>query len=236
MMLRPRSGNLRGATEFFRNRALVNTLLDLLGEKPAIKLLFHACSIGAEPYSFAAMRQMRGIKNVEIHATDISPEFLEFARNANYPDSVAEDMSAEEKSFFDIASGQLRPVASIRGAVTFLPACSFIDTIFPQAYDVVFVSNALTYVTPAEQAAAIANISRYNTSYLVLTAFHQLTIKQDVIAAGYEPVPDNIEAIHNSWGDRITKDAPPDHSWMLPPFSKINDYEYKYCALFRKRR
>jgi chemotaxis methyl-accepting protein methylase len=236
MMLRPRSGNLRGATEFFRNRPLVHTLLDLLSGQPNIKVLFHACSIGAEPYSFAAMCQLRGIKNVGIHATDISPEFLEFARKAQYPATAADDMSAEEKTCFDISAGQLCPVVSIRDAVSFLPACSFVDSIFPEPYDVVFVSNALTYVTPAEQKMAIANVSRYNTGYLVLTAFHQQTIKSDLIASGYGPVPDKLEEIHNSWGDRITKDAPPDHSWMLPPFSKITDYEYKYCALFRKTR
>jgi chemotaxis methyl-accepting protein methylase len=214
----------------------VNTLLDLLKGQPKIRLLFHACSIGAEPYSFAVMCQMRGIKNVEIHATDISNEFLEFAQKAHYPATAADDMSAEEKTFFDVSGGQLCPVASVRSAVTFLPPCSFVDSVLTESYDVVFVSNALTYVTPAEQATAIANISHYNMRYLVLTAFHQQTIKPDLMANGYEAVPDNLEEIHNSWGDRIAKDAPLDHSWMLPPFSKIQDYEYKYCALFRKLR
>jgi chemotaxis methyl-accepting protein methylase len=58
-MIRVYSGNNKGATAFFRNRPLLKTLSGLLaGQSPSV--LFHAASIGAEPYTFAVHCRMYG--------------------------------------------------------------------------------------------------------------------------------------------------------------------------------
>jgi hypothetical protein len=232
-MIRAYSGDSIGATSFFRNRPLLETLLPLLRDLSS-KVLFHAVSIGAEAYSFAIYCRMRGIRCDVIDATDISENFLNYARRARYPAQALETMREEEKRFFEPCDDGIAPTQPIRDAIRFLPPCSFVDARLPESYDVVFVMNALTYVTPEQQAQAIRNIAGYNNRYLILTAFHPLTIEEDLKANGYQPVLDNVEEIHNSWGDRVGQCAPKNHSWMLPRFSKVEGYEYKYCAIFEK--
>jgi len=232
-MIRVYSGESKGATAFFRNRALLDTLTSrLAGESP--RVLFHAVSIGAEAYSFAIYCQMRGIRCKVIQASDISGEFLERAAAARYESALLESMSNEEKAFFEVFGETFTPRKSIRDSVSFLPACSFVTAEFAEPYDVVFLSNALTYVSPFEQSQTISRIARYNTRYLILTAFHPQTIESDLRSNGYEPLQENLEAIHDGWGDRIFGNAPEGHSWMLRPFSRVEGYEYKYCAIFRK--
>jgi hypothetical protein len=197
-----RDGIYNGATAFFRNKPLLDTLTPLLTGNP--RVLFHAVSIGAEAYSFAIHCKRHGI-NATIHATDINERFLGYAKT-------------------HVPAEPMLPV-------TFLPPMSFEDT--PEdEYDFVFVNNAFTYVSPEVQSRAIANISTYNTGYLITTAFHQDTIRGDLIS--YMPILDNIEQIHNAWSDRLSKSHPEGHSWKLPPFSKVRDYEYKYCSIFKR--
>jgi hypothetical protein len=109
-----------------------------------------------------------------------------------------------------------------------------------QAFDVVMVLNAFTYVSEVEQGLAIRRIADYNTRYLVITAFHPDTIEADLREHGYIPVTDNIEAIHNGWHERIQTDSgatrgTAEYSWVLPPFSRIAGYEYKFCSIFERR-
>lgn len=233
MKLRVQYNGWNGATGFFRNRPLLDTITELLtGESP--RVLFHAVSIGAEAYSFAIYCQMQGICCRALHATDISPEFLEIAKLAQYPSLIAQGLSEEEKRYFEPRGSVWSPIKAIRDAVTFLPACSFVDSDFNESYDVVFVMNALTYVTPDIQSRTIARVAKYNTRYLVLTAFHQQTIKSDLTRAGYVPVTDRQREIHTAWKDRILAHGQVEHTWQLPTYSEIADFDYKYCAIFRK--
>jgi chemotaxis methyl-accepting protein methylase len=246
-MLRAYSGEQKGATAFFRNRPLLHTLTHLLKawapDPPRkLRILFHSASIGAEPYSFAVWFRMHGLGRqfaLEISATDINAEFLDFARSARYPVTVLETMTAEEKAYFEPAGeNEVAPVEEIRRMVGFLPAMSFLDPL-AGAFDVVLVLNALTYVSESEQGLAIQRIADYNTRYLVLTAFHPDTIQGDLRQQRYLPVTDNIEAIHNGWHERIQPEpaatrGTAEYSWVLPPFSRIAGYEYKFCSIFEK--
>jgi hypothetical protein len=204
--------------------------------------LFHSASIGAEPYSFAIWCRMRGIDcqfALEISATDINSEFLDFPRSARYPLNVLETMTAEEKVYFEPAGeDEVTPVEEIRRMVGFLPAMSFLDPI-AEAFDVVLVLNALTYVSEVEQALAIQRIADYNTRYLVITAFHPDSIEADLGRHKYVPVMDNIEAIHNGWQERIQPEpaatrGTAEYSWVLPPFSRVSGYGYRFCSIFEK--
>lgn len=246
-MLRVYSGEQKGATAFFRNRSLLRTLthlLETLAQHPPqrLRILFHSASIGAEAYSFAIWCQMHGLHRqfaLEMLATDINSEFLDFARSARYPANVLQSMAAEERAYFEqVGENEVIPVETIRRMVGFLPAMSFLEPMAPVC-DVVMVLNALTYVSEMEQSLAIRRIADYNSRYLVITAFHPDTIEADLRQHSYVPVTDNIEAIHNDWHERIRPDVgatrgTAEYSWVLPPFTRVEGYEYKFCSIFEK--
>jgi len=242
-MLRVYSGQSKGATSFFRNRPLLRLLLTQLAGYPRhrIKVLFHASSIGAEPYSFAAYCQMYGLtasREIEIFATDIDGGFLDFAREARYPAAVLSTMNGSERDQFENDGGSVRPVEALRKMVTFLPPISFVDATFAEPFDVVCLTNAMTYVSAAEQTRTLALVASYDRGYLVASAFHPDTIEADLQRGGYVPVEDEIEAIHDAWNGRrrdepVTEDSP-QYSWVLPRFSRIDGYAFRYGAVFRK--
>lgn len=244
-MLRVYSGESKGATSFFRNRPLLGALMRLCAGYPKrrIKVLFHAVSIGAEAYSFAAYCRMFGLQDshdIQVFATDIDASFLEFAREARYPASILDSMTqAERRCFVALGEGSVRPADEVCGMVRFLPPISFVEAVSEESFDFVFVMNALTYVSEREQTIALRNIGSYNCGYLVATAFHPDSIESDLRRNGYLPLTGDLEEIHEAWGERIRIDDPPspgspEYSWVLPPFSKVPGYEYRFCAIFGK--
>ena len=84
-MLNYRHAEHIGVTDFFRNKAFLETLADLLRDLDRPRVLFHACSVGAEPYSFAIVWSERIGTPIEIEATDIEPEFLKLALSLEHP-------------------------------------------------------------------------------------------------------------------------------------------------------
>lgn len=246
-MLRVYNGEQKGATAFFRNRPLLQTLSDLLQNYPSgkIRILFHAVSVGAEVYSFAIWSMMQGLHerfDLEFFATDINQGFLDFARAARYPSVILQTMTPEEKAYFeDAGDGEISPLETVRSMVRFLPAMSYLDPLDEGMFDVVFVLNALTYVTEGQQAEAISRIAGYNSRYLVISAFHPDAIETQLRQNDYRPVPDNIEDIHNGWHERIRSDITAGrgtdaYSWALQPFSPIEGYQYRLCAIFEQNK
>jgi len=245
-MLRVYDSDKIGSTAFFRNPPLLAALVKQFraSGKDVLNVLFHACSIGAEPYSLAAYAAMTGLDahvRLNIHATDINPNFVAHARAAIYPEGVLAGMSEAERACFEPhAPGLVRVRPDIAARVNFLPAASFVDFLSDQEFDVVCVLNALTYVSAEQQSTTLHNIAAYNSWLLVASAFHPDSIESDVVACGYEPVTDDIQAIHDAWVERIrhnmtAQPGSPEYSWMLPPFAPVEGHEYKYCALFQKR-
>ncbi len=244
-MLRVYSGDSKGATSFFRNRPLLHALMRLCANyrKRQIKVLFHAGSIGAEAYSFATYCRIFDLQrthDIQLFATDIDASFLDFAREARYPESILAPMTELERTHFvPSGSGFVSPCDAARSMVSFLPPISFVEAVSDESFDFVFVMNAITYVTELEQSIALRNIASYNCGYLVATAFHPDTIECDLTRNGYVPVTVDLERIHDGWGERIrTADLPlhgsPEYSWVLPPFSTIPGHEYRFCAIFQK--
>ncbi len=246
-MLRVYDGAQKGATAFFRNRPLLETLMELLEQRQGrpLRILFHAGSIGAEVYSFVVYALRTGLADrcpMEIYTTDLNPQFLRFAEEACYPAEVLNSFSEEERNWFErVEDGVVRPVEAVRRRVWFLPACSFVDAVPPEGevFDVVFILNALTYVTPDQQAECLQNVARYNTDLLVACAFHPDTIRRDLLANGYVPITTRIAEIHNSWTERIRSgELPPpespDYSWVIPPFSEVPEFEFRFCSIFQR--
>jgi len=232
-----------GTTAFFRNRPLLRELTALLAARGSsrCRVLFHACSIGAEPYSFALWclhhRLLGAPSSLEITAADIDHDFLAIARAGVYPADVLGGLSPEEQAWFERLGDEVRIPEAARRMVTFLPPTSFVDQEPEGTYDAVLIMNALTYVTAAQQRTAILRAARHTGTVLGLTAFHPDTIRDDIEAAGLVPWMGSREPIHHAWSDRLV-DGPvdrssPSYSFQLPwHMDHDPDAAYRYCALF----
>lgn len=237
-----------GTTAFFRNRALLNVLLGRMAMLPSdtVSVLVHACSIGAEVWSLAAAAdldpRLRG-KQIHIAACDLEPAFIAHAERGIYPRVVLSGMRPAEQPYFEpFESDSVRVCDRLRARVHFLPAQSATDFEGTRTFEVVLLLNVLLYMPAELQSLTIDRIARYNRSLLVTTGFHLDRIKSDIQRNGYRPVNEDLRAIHDGWTDRRRNGPPRDetipgriyHAWSLPPFSEVDEFEYKYCAVFEQ--
>lgn len=247
VMIRVYNGVQKGATAFFRNRPCIETLFSLLTveEGKRVKILVHACSVGAEPYSLAlwwihkVLSKQPGVGEIDIVATDINSEFLAFARKGVYPDSLLTGMTPEEQSWFEHSEGSISIPDEARRLVRFLEPMSFVDGNPGEQFDAVLVMNALTYVSKAEQSAALVQCATYTTQILAITAFHPDSVRDDIVRVGFEPVLNQHRQIYEAWVERLTvgqiSPDSPDYSWKLPPYDpSVSDYAYRFGTLFRR--
>ena len=228
--LRPTTEKSIGTTAFFRNRPLYEVLfseLKTLG-KPHYKILFHACSIGAEVYSFVIRYALGGYISdftIEVYATDLEPGFVEYSRNGQYPSEILGGMNEDERSFFVLTCSDVSVVPDLKQAVTFVDACSYVDFETEHTFDVVLLLNTLIYVREDQQAVAIDKVSKYNESILVTSAFHTNSIECDLKRNGYKPVTKQQREIHDAWTDRRVTETSSElapgifANWRLPEFS-----------------
>jgi len=242
VMLRAYAGTHIGATSFFRNRPFLRTLFDhvRVRARSHLRILCHACSIGAEPYSLAlwAMHRFDRSVTVDVVATDIDEAFLEIARAGVYPLRVLDGMQDEERTWFERGDDGVCVPDAVRARVTFLPPRSLLDPI-EGTFDAVLAMNALTYLLPGEQTIAVRHAAAAARVVVGLTAFHPDTIRDDIEQAGLAPVTTAMREIHDAWGVRCVGRAPgrdtPQRSWQLPPFdTPVADKSYVFCSLFEK--
>jgi len=244
--LRPATTTAIGTTAFFRNRPLFQTLLEELAATGLKKcsILFHACSIGAEVYSLLIQYLIGGFNHqfdLQCFAVDKEPGFLAFAAQGVFPGEIEEGMTRAERRYFQPVPEGLKISEELQARTSFLAPCDFNQFQPRRTYTVVVLLNALLYVPSHKQAQALDQIACYNTSFLAVTGFHPDQIKADMERNNYMPIIRNIEAIHESWTDRrVPMPSVPEKregiyaDWRLPPFSHIPDWQYRYCALFRK--
>lgn len=248
VMIRAYHGAQKGATAFFRNRPFIETLFSRLQtekDDSPVKILVHACSVGAEPYSLAlwwlhkVLPERSGPGEIEIVATDINAEFLAFAKQGCYPDSLLAGMTGEEQSWFERTGGSIVVPERARRLVRFLEPMSFVDGDPGEQFDAVLIMNALTYVSPAEQSAALSHCAKQARKILAITAFHPDTVRADLQRAGFEPVMEQHRRIHEAWGDRLASGPippdSPDYSWKLPPYDETRaDFAWCFGVLFQR--
>ena len=242
--LRPVTQRSIGTTAFFRNRPLFQVLLDELQQlgQQNYRLLFHACSIGAEVYSLLIQHQVCGHArdySLRVQATDLEQEFIDYAKLGRYPREVINGMSAEEQRYFELTEqAEVKP--ELRDAVQFLPASDFTRFESAESFDVVVLLNCLIYVPEQAQRETLDRIAAYNSKILVSSAFHRSTIKADLQRHGYEPILSRQREIHDAWLDRRNETPfvpmPGIYAdWKLPAFTEVVGFEYVYCSLFKKR-
>ena len=236
VILRAYNNTHTGATAFFRNRPFIERFYSTLrsASDGPIKILVHACSLGAEPYSLA-MWWLHKVRptcakeiDIEIAATDIDSDFLDFAQQARYPSNILGGMTPQEQSWFLKADGNVQVPRKARRLVRFLPPMNFVTD-----------EPGETFVSPEEQSAALSRCAAYCQHVLGVTAFHPDTVKADLDRLGYVPCMDGHREIHEAWGDRLGSGPVPadnpDYSWRLPPYETDSpDFAYRYGALFKR--
>jgi len=249
VMLRAYHDGHKGATAFFRNRPFLETFFSLLQDVhdgTRVKVLVHACSVGAEAWSLALwwlhkiQPSWRGAVTLDIAATDIDPSFLEYAQQGTYPAALLEGMTQEEKSWFLQDGNTFSVPDAARHLVRFLPSMNFVCDATSEAFDAILIMNALTYVTAKEQSMALAMAAKNARYVMGITAFHPDSIYDDLGHIGFSPCMQSHQKIHEAWGDRLSsaklEPDSPEYSWRLPPYeTKSPDYHFRYGTLFVRR-
>ncbi len=155
---------LIGVTNFFRNTQAFEVLKDKVipglvkrqqNDAP-LRVWVAGCATGEEAYSLAilfaeAFSELKKQVGVQIFASDIDTNAIEFARTALYPDSIAADVSPERLNrFFIKEENAYRVRKQIRDMVVFAPQNLIKDPPFSRL-DLASCRNLLIYMEPALQ-------------------------------------------------------------------------------------
>jgi two-component system CheB/CheR fusion protein len=151
-------------TNFFRDAEAFKALnerviLPIVKRKPPespIRVWVSGCATGEEAYSIAillaeASKALTKHFIVQIFATDIDADAIEYARLGVYPDSIAADVSAERlKAYFIKEENAYRVKKQIRETVVFATQNLIKDAPFSKL-DLVCCRNVLIYMNTALQ-------------------------------------------------------------------------------------
>jgi two-component system CheB/CheR fusion protein len=146
-------------TNFFRDakafktlrEKVVTTILESRPRDANIRVWVPGCATGEEAYSVAMLfyEVMQGLKkhfNIQVFATDIDNDAIEYARQGVYPDSIAADVSVERlKRFFIKEENACRVKKQIREMVVFAVQNLIKDAPFSKL-DLVCCRNVLIYM------------------------------------------------------------------------------------------
>jgi len=155
---------LIGVTNFFRDPEAFDVLEKkiipaILGHKETgdnLRVWVPGCATGEEAYSFAvlileAMEKMKKEVNVQIFATDIDAEALDFARAGIYPESIAADVSVKLlKRYFTKIDKTYAVKKQVREMVVFAVQNLIKDPPFSRL-DLVSCRNVLIYMNTVLQ-------------------------------------------------------------------------------------
>ena len=156
-------------TRFFRDPEVFALLSEkvipgLVAAQPAghpLRVWVAGCSTGAETWSLAVLFREAILAagqdiRLQIFASDVEPDAVGAARQALYPASIAEDVSADRlQRFFEREDGGWRVRAELRALVVFTVQDVLSDPPFSRL-DFVSCRNLLIYLRPEAQARTIA--------------------------------------------------------------------------------
>jgi two-component system, chemotaxis family, CheB/CheR fusion protein len=160
---------LINVTSFFRDRAvfalLESTVIPALVQRHAagnpIRVWIVGCSAGEEAYSLVmlfheALADAKLHIKLQVFASDVDPDAVAFAREGQYPESIATDVSAARLArFFSRENGQYVVSPDLRAAVVFTVQDVLADAPFSRL-DMVSCRNLLIYLRPEAQAKVIS--------------------------------------------------------------------------------
>ena len=159
---------LIGVTGFFREpkayqvleQRVIPQLLKRSDDRP-VRVWIPGCSTGEEAYSIAILliEQFTAAHkplNLQIFATDIDDDALEFARQGIYPESIAADVTADRlQRFFTPADSHYHINKQVRESVVFAPQNLISDAPFSKL-DLISCRNLLIYLEPDVQRKVIS--------------------------------------------------------------------------------
>ena len=146
-------------TSFFRDPGVFDVLAakvvpDILADKKEgepVRLWVPGCATGEEALSIAmliveAMGKLNKHMVLQVFATDIDPEAIKRARSAEYPETIAADVSPERlKRFFIKKNGMYRVKKDIRDCLVFAVQDLVTDPPFSRL-DMISCRNVLIYM------------------------------------------------------------------------------------------
>lgn len=159
---------LIGVTNFFRDadafdvfeKKIIPEMLSKKEPGDNLRIWVTGCATGEEAYSFAvlileAMEKMKKQVNVQIFATDIDAEALDFARAGIYPESIADDVSVKLlKRYFTKIDKSYVVKKQVREIVVFAAQNLIKDPPFSRL-DLVSCRNLLIYLDTVLQKKVI---------------------------------------------------------------------------------
>ncbi len=189
-------------TGFFRDAAafegLAKTVIAPLVQQAAdqpIRVWVPGCSSGEEAYSLAMLfleefAAAKRAAKLQIFASDIGADALDFARNGVYPEAITADVSAERlQRFFTRQDQGYRVSRELREAIVFTDHDLLADPPFSRI-DLVSCRNLLIYLQPEEQRKVLSllHFALRDGGYLFLGASE--TIGQ--LTEFFEPVSSTL--------------------------------------------
>ena len=159
---------LIGVTHFFRDpeafdllaRKVIPKIFEKRGREGQVRVWVAGCATGEEAYSLAIllrehMDTLDEPPHAQVFATDIDTQALEFARQALYPDSVAEQIKPGRLARFFVRHGNMMQVAKeIREMCLFSTHNLITDPPFSRL-DLLSCRNLLIYLEPELQKRLI---------------------------------------------------------------------------------
>jgi len=155
-------------TSFFRDpgafeglaRTVIPDLVQHAEDRP-IRVWVPGCSTGEEAFSLAMLfleefaAAKRAVK-LQIFASDIGADALDFGRNGVYPDSIKADVSAERlQRFFTHQDQGYRVSRDLRDVIVFTDHDLLADPPFSRL-DLISCRNLLIYLQPEEQQKVLS--------------------------------------------------------------------------------
>ncbi|MFO0791419.1 MAG: chemotaxis protein CheB [Pirellulales bacterium] len=149
------------AWEELRERAII-PIVEQAGPDDTIRVWVPGCATGEEPYSIAMMlteelTRTRKVVPVQIFASDIDKDALDFARQGVYPNSIQADVSPDRLQRFFVkieGNDHFRVGKQIREMVVFAEQNLIGDPPFSKL-DLVCCRNLLIYLKPDVQEKVI---------------------------------------------------------------------------------
>jgi two-component system, chemotaxis family, CheB/CheR fusion protein len=189
-------------TSFFRDPAAFEALAQAVipglvqrSEDAPIRVWVAGCSTGEEAYSLAmlfseAFAAAEHAVKLQIFASDISADALDFARDGLYPEAIGADVSAERlQRFFTREEHAYRISRELRDIVVFADHDALTDPPFSRL-DLVSCRNLLIYLQPDEQQKLLSlfHFALRDGGHLFLGAAE--TIGQ--LSEFFQPVSDTL--------------------------------------------
>lgn len=190
---------LISVTGFFREPAaawgtlekpVISDIVERKENGEAIRVWVPACATGEEPYSIA-MLLVEGIQaarkdcRIQIFASDVDTEAIEFARTGVYPENIVADVSAERlRRFFTRSNHSYGVKKDLRESVVFAEQNLVIDPPFSKL-DLISCRNLLIYLVPAVQKRVLSllHFALTDEGYLFLGSAESVGGAEDLFKA-----------------------------------------------------